>query len=137
MKTRVLMTAFCAVLSFAACSSNNDPLEDAEKSIAKDAHLIVGTRTNGNVDLPLSFRFNNDGLLIVDNAQIPSRTAFDMEIDGHAWRMVSQGFILPNGTIKDNNKGGRVECIILLQHDKLAILSNDSFAPNVLKYDGL
>ena len=130
MKTRVLMTAFCAVLSFAACSSNNDPLEDAEKSIAKDAHLIVGTRTNGNVDLPLSFRFNNDGLLIVDNAQIPSRTAFDMEIDGHAWRMVSQGFILPNGTIKDNNKGGRVECIILLQHDKLAILSNDSFAPN-------
>lgn len=124
MKKEVLLTALSTVLVFSACAKDNEPLQE----VVQETRLIVGTRTNG--DASLSYKFNDDGILIVENAQIPSRSTFDMEIDGHAWRMVSQGFILPNGTVKDNNKGGRVECILLLQHDRLAILSSNSFAPD-------
>lgn len=130
MKKEVFLTALSTVLVFSACTKDNEPLQE----VVQETRLIVGTRTNG--DASLSYKFNDDGILIVENAQIPSRSTFDMEIDGHAWRLVSQGFILPDGTIKDNNKGNRNECILLLQQRRMAIISVCTFAPkdNSLTY---
>lgn len=130
MKKEVLLTALSTVLVFSACAKDDEPLQE----VVQETRLIVGTRTNG--DASLSYKFNDDGILIVENAQIPSRSTFDMEIDGHAWRLVSQGFILPDGTIKDNNKGNRNECILLLQQRRMAIISVYTFAPkdNSLTY---
>ena len=123
--TNVLLTTLCAALLLSACSKDDEPLQDAKN----EAKVIVGTRADGNMNMNLSYRFNADGILIVDNAQIPSRATFDKEIDGHAWRLLSQGFVLADGSIKDNNKGNRDECIILLQERRIAIMSISNFAP--------
>lgn len=143
MKSKTLIISMVAVLSLSACSKDNDPIQDAAKDAVMETKLIVGTRVGGDASMELSFSYNADGLLVIDNAQIPSRAVYEKEIDGHAWRLLSEGFILPDGTIRDNNKGNRDESIILLQERRIALMSISSLAPqaptttygNILSYD--
>jgi len=128
--TKLLLTALM-LLVFAACSNDNDPAQDATN--AAKPQFIIGTRGNADTSMQLTYSFTDDGILIVDNAAIPSKEEFNKEIDGHAWRLLSQGFVLPDGSIKDNNKGNQDEYIVLYNHRRLAILSIFTFQPEERK----
>ena len=120
MKTDFLLLSLLIALTFFGCSSNDDPTSNVEEQ----TKMIIATRGNGSLDLEFSF---DDGVLVVTNANIPSLSVFNEQIDGHAWRMLSQGFILADGSIRDNNKGNMTEYFVLLNQRRLAILSNPSF----------
>ena len=120
MKTNIILLSLFTALTFFGCSSNDDPTFNEEEK----TKVIIDTHGDKNLDLAFSF---DDGVLVVSNANIPSLNVFNEQIDGHAWRMLSEGFILEDGSIKDNNKGNLTEYIVLLNQRRLAILSNAEF----------
>ncbi len=120
MRTKLLLLSLFALLTITACSSDDEPTFNEDEK----TKVIINTRGDKNLDLEFSF---NDGVLVVSNADIPSLRVFTEQIDGHAWRMLSQGFILADGSIRDNNKGNMKEYIVLLNQRRLAILSNSKF----------
>lgn len=116
MKTRVLMTAFCAVLSFAACSSNNDPLEDAEKNQAIANNNMDFNQFNGKPFFEasngkevfgaklseLSFTYTELGELRVNGLQQISESVFRQYIAGYGWKCESEHQIEADGTVNKN-----------------------------------
>ena len=62
----------------------------------EQTRMIIDKQGNESLDLEFSF---DDGVLVVTNANIPSLSVFNEQIDGHAWKMLSQGFILADGRI--------------------------------------
>jgi len=126
----ILFAACCltAISAFmGACSSDEDPTLD-----------VTSSDTDQDDDDELKFGFNDNGKLVVSNADIPTKEIFAREIDGHAWRTVSQGFILEDGSIRENN-GNLEEKIVLLNSGKAAIMVTYTFEPEkpILIYDDL
>lgn len=105
MKTNILLLSLFIALTFFGCSSNDDPASNKEE----ETKMILDTRGNKSLDLEFNF---DDGVLVVTNADIPSLSVFNEQIDGYAWRMLSKGYILADGSIKDNNKGNMTEYIV-------------------------